>query len=306
MARVFGGQVHPKTSTIRPRVHPMQSGPSQWSRFNVTRIRTTLSFSPSTRVTARATNPCDYRAWRKRGRLTGPRRQGSRKRGTRKGARKSKGREREREMGRERESDKARERVQCFVRARWTRRHSDRRLFIIASSGRRVVQGGLREERVRDPRGTESRGQRGRGRTRGVKRVRQRCRGNRRAEGRERMRERERRKRGTGERRTLVCNEGVAADHTRPKNTLSTKPTPFCTVLPQPPPGGNESSIKRRYQCVTSGEFSLSLSLSFAIVQFLFSLYLILFFVLFLSLSPSLSPRRSLELLLLVTFFDRR
>lgn len=54
---------------------------------------------------------------------------------------------------RERESDKARERVQCFVRARWTRRHSDRRLFIIASSGRRVVQGGLREERVRDPRG---------------------------------------------------------------------------------------------------------------------------------------------------------
>lgn len=54
---------------------------------------------------------------------------------------------------RERESDKARERVQCFVRARWTRRHSDRRLFIIASSGRRVVQGGLREERVRGPRG---------------------------------------------------------------------------------------------------------------------------------------------------------
>lgn len=49
--RARGGQVHPKTSTIRPRVHPMQSGPSQWSRFNVTRIRTTLSFGPSTRVT---------------------------------------------------------------------------------------------------------------------------------------------------------------------------------------------------------------------------------------------------------------
>lgn len=58
----------------------------------------------------------------------------------------------------------------------------------------------------------------------------------------------------------LVCNEGVAADHTRPKNTLSTKPTPFCTILPPLPPGGNESSIKRRYQCVTSGEFSRSLS----------------------------------------------
>lgn len=58
---------------------------------------------------------------------------------------------------RERESDKARERVQCFVRARWTRRHSDRRLFIIASSGRRVVQGGLREERVRGPRGGDER-----------------------------------------------------------------------------------------------------------------------------------------------------
>jgi len=60
-------------------------------RFNVTRIRTTLSFGPSTRVTAQATNPSDYRAWRKRGRLTGPRRQGSRKRRARKGARKSEG-----------------------------------------------------------------------------------------------------------------------------------------------------------------------------------------------------------------------
>lgn len=59
---------------------------------------------------------------------------------------------------RERESDKVRERVQCFVRARWTRRHSDRRLFIIASSGRRVVQGGLREERVRGPRGASNGG----------------------------------------------------------------------------------------------------------------------------------------------------
>ncbi|KYM79101.1 hypothetical protein ALC53_10438 [Atta colombica] len=119
-------RVHPKTSTIRPRVHPMQSGLSQWSRFNVTRIRTTLSFGPSTRVTVQATNPSDYRAWRKRVRLTGPRRQGSRKRGARK-----------------------------------------------------------------------------------------------------------------------ACNEGVAADHTRPKNTLSTKPTPFCTLLPSPPPGGNESFIAR-------------------------------------------------------------
>ncbi|KYM99536.1 hypothetical protein ALC62_09718 [Cyphomyrmex costatus] len=44
---------------------------------------------------------------------------------------------------------------------------------------------------------------------------------------------------------TLACNEGVAADHTRPKNTLSTKPTPFCTLLPSPPPGGNESFIAR-------------------------------------------------------------
>jgi len=90
--RASSGQIHLKTSTIRPRVHPMQSGASQWSRFNVTRIRTTLSFGPCTRVTARATNPAsDYRAWRKRGRLTGPRRQGSRKRGARKGARKSEG-----------------------------------------------------------------------------------------------------------------------------------------------------------------------------------------------------------------------
>lgn len=40
------------------------------------------------------------------------------------------------------ESD--RERVQCFVRARWTRRHSDRRLFIIASSGRVGWYGGER------------------------------------------------------------------------------------------------------------------------------------------------------------------
>lgn len=66
--------------------------------------------------------------------------------------RESKGKmsEREKERGGG-ENDKVRKRVQCFVRARWTRRHSDQRLFIIASSGRRVAQGGLREERVRGP-----------------------------------------------------------------------------------------------------------------------------------------------------------
>ncbi|KYN32946.1 hypothetical protein ALC56_12762 [Trachymyrmex septentrionalis] len=157
-------QVHPKTSTIRPRVHPMQSGLSQWSRFNVTRIRTTLSFGPSTRVTVQATNPSDYRAWRKRVRLTGPRRQGSRKRGARKG----------------------------WYRAVYGRKgcgtHGEQRAG--ASEG----GGGQRESKG-------------------------------------------------GE--TLACNEGVAADHTRPKNTLSTKPTPFCTLLPSPPPGGNESFIAR-------------------------------------------------------------
>lgn len=99
--RASGGQVHPKTSTIRPRVHPMQSGPSQWSRFNVTRIRTTLSFGPSTRVTAQATNPSDYRAWRKRGRLTGPRRQGSRKERSAKGCEEKRGKERVTRRGRE-------------------------------------------------------------------------------------------------------------------------------------------------------------------------------------------------------------
>lgn len=80
----------------------MQSGPSQWSRFNVTRIRTTLSFGLCTRVTARTTNPGDYRACRKRGRLTGPRRQGSRKRGTRERVRgKARGKERVTRRGRE-------------------------------------------------------------------------------------------------------------------------------------------------------------------------------------------------------------
>jgi len=132
----------------------------------------------------------------------------------------------------------------------------------------------------------------------------------------------------------------VAADHTRPKNTLSTKPTPFCTLLPSPPPGGNESSIKRRYQCVTSDEFSLFLSLSlfilhyrviFSLLSLKFSSSLIPFFVLsfylilshslsfslflsfpipylyfFLAFSLILSLRCSLEVLLLVIFFDRR
>lgn len=72
---------------------------------------------------------------------------------------------------------------------------------------------------------------------------------------------------------TLVCNEGVAADHTRPKNTLSAKPTPYNTPVHHRllPAGGNESSIKRRYQCVTSSEFSLFLSLSYPVsLPFLF------------------------------------
>jgi len=109
-----------------------------------------------------------------------------------------------------------------------------------------------------------------------------------------------------------VCNEGVAADHTRPKNTLSTKPTPFCTLPPPSPPDGNESSIKRRYQCVTSGEFSLSPFVPrYRAVPLLLqpsnSLTLALSFPLAFSLIASSSSRPlQRELLLLVTSFDRR
>lgn len=169
----------------------MQSGPSQWSRFNVTRIRTTLSFGPSTRVTAQATNPSDYRAWRKRGRLTGPRRQGSRKRGAR----------RVRGKARERESDKARERESSVLFARDGR-------VAIATGGclllRPAVVGWYRA--VYGRKGCGVRGGRrmeaGGGRTGGVKRVRQRCRGNRRAEGHERERKRKVWDRGERQRAT--------------------------------------------------------------------------------------------------------
>ena len=42
---------------------------------------------------------------------------------------------------------------------------------------------------------------------------------------------------------TLVCNEGVAADHTRPKNTLSAKPTPYDT--PRTPPASTLPAVMR-------------------------------------------------------------
>ena len=123
-----------------------------------------------------------------------------------------------------------------------------------------------------------------------------------------------------------VCNEGVAADHTRPKNTLSAKPTPYTTPVHYHllSAGGNESSIKRRYQCVTSSEFSLfpplslslSLSLSLASCPFFFpytsvSLARTIFFPFYTSLSLSLSsflhsfsPFLSLSLSLSLSFFS--